>query len=186
MKWIEVKVAQSCPTLCDPMDYTVHEILLARILEWVASLFSRGIFPTQGLNPGLLHWRQILYQLSHKGSPIILEWVAYPFSGGSSWPRNLTGVSCIAGGYFTNWAIGKVKMIFSDIWFVKMLFPPLGYLFIFFTALKNKVLNFYNVLVYFFFITCVFTFISKKPSPNLESGGFMPNVSLFYSFSTYI
>ena len=70
-----------------------------------------------------------------------------------SWPRNRTGVSCIAGGYFTNWAIRKVKMIFSDIWFVKMLFPPLGYLFIFFTALKNKVLNFYNVLVYFFFIT---------------------------------
>ena len=38
----EVKVAQSCPTLCDPMDYTVHEILQARILEWVASPFSRG------------------------------------------------------------------------------------------------------------------------------------------------
>ena len=38
----EVKVTQSCPTLCDPMDYTVHEILQARILEWVASPFSRG------------------------------------------------------------------------------------------------------------------------------------------------
>ena len=35
----------------------------------------------------------------------ILEWVAYPFSSGSSWPRNRTGVSCIAGGFFTNWAI---------------------------------------------------------------------------------
>ena len=32
----EVKVAQLCPTLCDPMDYTVHGILQARILEWVA------------------------------------------------------------------------------------------------------------------------------------------------------
>ena len=40
----------------------------------------QGIFPTQGLNSGLLHCRQILYQLSHKGSPRILEWVAYPFS----------------------------------------------------------------------------------------------------------
>ena len=40
----------------------------------------QGIFPTQGSNPGLLHCRQILYQLSHKGSPRILEWVAYPFS----------------------------------------------------------------------------------------------------------
>ena len=46
----------------------------------------QGIFPTQGSNPGLLHYRRILYQLSHKGSPRILEWVAYPFSRGSSHP----------------------------------------------------------------------------------------------------
>ena len=57
----------------------------------------QGIFPTQGLNPGLLHCRWILSQLSHKGSPRILEWVAYPFSRGSSWPRNRTVVSSIAG-----------------------------------------------------------------------------------------
>ena len=43
------------------------------------SLF-RGIVPTEGLNPGLPHCRQILYQLSHKESPRMLEWVAYPFS----------------------------------------------------------------------------------------------------------
>ena len=104
----EVKVAQLCPTLCKPMDYTVHGILQARILEWVAFPFSRissnpgieprsptlqadslpaepqrkpkntgvgslsllqGIFPTQELNLGLLHCRQILYQLSYQGSP---------------------------------------------------------------------------------------------------------------------
>ena len=65
----------------------------------------QGIFPSQGSNPGLPHCGQILYQLSHKGSPRILEWVAYPFSRGSSWPRNRTGVSCTAGGFFTNWAI---------------------------------------------------------------------------------
>ena len=47
----------------------------------------QGIFPTQGLNPGLSHCRQILYQLRHEGSPRILEWVAYPFSIRSSWPR---------------------------------------------------------------------------------------------------
>ena len=64
--------------------------------------FLRVIFPAQRLNPGLLHCRQILHQLSHKGSPRILEWVAYPFSSQS---RNRTGVSCIAGGFFTNWAI---------------------------------------------------------------------------------
>ena len=56
---------KSCLTLCNPVDYTVHGILQARTLEWVA----------------------------------------YPFSSGSSWPRNQTRVSRIAGGFFTNWAI---------------------------------------------------------------------------------
>ena len=55
----------------------------------------QGIFPTQGSNPGLPHCRRTLYQLSHQGSPSILEWVAYPFSKGSSHPRNPTRVSCI-------------------------------------------------------------------------------------------
>ena len=64
---VKVKVTQLCLTLCNPMDYTYtdHGILQARILEWVAFPFSRG-FPTQGLNPGLPHFRQILYQLSHR------------------------------------------------------------------------------------------------------------------------
>ena len=70
----------------------------------------QGIFPTQGRsnpesNQSLLHCRWIFYQLSHKGSPRILEWVAYPSSIRSSRPRNQIGVSCIAGGFFTNWAI---------------------------------------------------------------------------------
>ena len=62
----------------------------------------QGIFPTQGSNPGLPHCRQILYQLSHKGSPKIQEWVAYPFSRGSSQPRDRTQVSHIAGRFFTS------------------------------------------------------------------------------------
>ena len=58
---------------CDPMDCSkpgssVHGILQAKILEWVAISSSRGIFPTQGLNPSLLHCRRILYSLSHQGS----------------------------------------------------------------------------------------------------------------------
>ena len=65
----------------------------------------QGIFPTQGSNSGLLHCRWILYQLSHKGSPGTPEWVAFPFSRGSSQPRNWPGVSCIAGRFFTNWAM---------------------------------------------------------------------------------
>ena len=59
---MKVKVAQSCPTLCDLMEYTVHGILQARILEWVA----------------------------------------LPFSRGSSQPRDQTQVSYIAGGFFTS------------------------------------------------------------------------------------
>ena len=191
-------VAQSCPTLCDPLDYSlpgssVHGIFQARILEWVAISFSResswprdrtsvscvsciagglftclaigkasvegfyatefwhycwavlclvaqlcltlcdpmacslpgssvhgdspgkntgvgchallqGIFPTQGLNPGLPHCRQILYWLNHQGSPRMLEWGAYPFSRWSFHPRNQTGVFCIPGEFFTSWA----------------------------------------------------------------------------------
>ena len=42
MKWSDMKIAQSCPTLLDPMDYTVHGILQDRILKWVAVPFSRG------------------------------------------------------------------------------------------------------------------------------------------------
>ena len=60
----------------------------------------QGIFPIQRSNPGLPHCRCILYQLSHKGSPRILEWVAFPFSRGSSQPRDRTQVSLNAGGFF--------------------------------------------------------------------------------------
>ena len=68
------EATQSCPTLHDPMDCSlpgssVHEIFQPTVLEGVAIAFSRVIFPTQGLNPGLLHYRQMLYHLSHQGSP---------------------------------------------------------------------------------------------------------------------
>ena len=72
------------------------------------SLLKR-IFPTWRVNPGLLHCRRILYQLSHKASPRILEWVAYPFSSGSFWYRNRSRVSCIAGRFFINWYQGSPK-----------------------------------------------------------------------------
>ena len=47
----EEKVTQSCLTLCDPMDYTVHGILQARMLEWVA-FPSPGDLPSPGIEPG--------------------------------------------------------------------------------------------------------------------------------------
>ena len=69
----------------------------------------QGIFPTQGPNPGLLHCRWSFFffffnHLSHKGRQRTPEWVAYPISWRTSWPRNWTRVSCIAGGLFANWA----------------------------------------------------------------------------------
>ena len=80
--------------------------------------FLQAIFLTQGSNPGLPHCRQILYQLSHKRSPRILEWVAYPFSSGSSQPRNRTRVSCIACRFFTNWALREahISIWWNTIW----------------------------------------------------------------------
>ena len=72
----------------------------------------QGIFPTQGSNPGLLYYRWILYHLSYQGSPWVLKWVENPFSRGSSWPRNQTGVSCIAGGFFTSWATREAPRFF--------------------------------------------------------------------------
>ena len=67
----EVKVTQSCSTLCDPMDCIAHGILQARILEWVA----------------------------------------FPFSRGSSQPRDQTQVSHIAGGFLTSLAIRETHMV---------------------------------------------------------------------------
>ena len=66
-------------------------ILHARILKWGCHALLQGIFLTQGLNPSLPHCRQILYQLSYKGSPRTLESVAYSLSSRSSRPRNRTG-----------------------------------------------------------------------------------------------
>ena len=77
-------------------------ILQASLLECVAMASFRGSYQAKRINPGLPLCRQILYHLSHKGSPRMLECVAYPFSRGSSQPRNRTGVSCIAGRFFTS------------------------------------------------------------------------------------
>ena len=74
-------VAQSRPTLCYPMGCSppgssVHGILQERRLGKYIS-FSRGTFPTQESNPGLLHCRQILYHLSHQGSLVQYRLVGF-------------------------------------------------------------------------------------------------------------
>ena len=78
----------------------------ARILEWVSLVRLQEIFPTQGLSPTL---QAEFLPAEPQGSPRVLEWVAYPFSRGSSRSRNQNGVSCIAGRFFTNWAIREAQ-----------------------------------------------------------------------------
>ena len=112
-------IVQSCPTLYDPMDCSLPGSSLHGASPGkntgVAchahfSYILQGIFPSQGLNPGLPHCRQILYHLSYQGSPKILKWIVYSFSRGSVPPRNWTGVSCIAGRFFTSWATREAHM----------------------------------------------------------------------------
>ena len=122
MVWeLHSEVESIAPSSCTVMSLTKQHVKHVKVTQlWPHGLYSpwnfpdqntgvgillQGIFPTQGLNPGLLHCRQILYRQSHKGSPRILEWVAYPFSIGSYQPRNQTGVFCIVGRFFTNWAM---------------------------------------------------------------------------------
>ena len=109
---------------CDPMDcslpgHSVHGDSPGKNTGVGCHALLQGIFPTQGSNPGLPHYRRILFQLSHQGSPRILEWVAIPFSSGSSWLRNWTGVSCIAGGFFTSWATREAPLL---TWFILISF----------------------------------------------------------------
>ena len=101
-----VNVTQSCLTLwshglCNPWNSPGQNT------EVDNHSLHQGIFPTQSSNPGLMHCRQIPYQLNHHGSLRILEWVAYPISSLSSWARNPTRVSWIAGKFFTSWATGE-------------------------------------------------------------------------------
>ena len=97
-------------TLCDPMDCSSPGSSVHR--DSPGENTGVGCHALlQGSNPGLPNCRQILYHLSHQGNPKILEWVAYPFSRGSSWPRNRIRVSCIAGRFFTSWATREVQMM---------------------------------------------------------------------------
>ena len=107
-------VSQSCSILCDPMDCSplgssVYRDYPGKDTGVGCHALLQGLFPTQGLNPGLPYCRWILYCLSHQGSPWILEWVAYPFSRGSFPPSDRNGVSCIAVGFFTSWATREAQ-----------------------------------------------------------------------------
>ena len=81
--------AQLCSSMdCSPPGFSVHGILQARILEWVAMPSSRGVFPTWGLNLGLSYCGRILYYLSDQGSPKM------KYSTRNGWTL-VSGISCI-------------------------------------------------------------------------------------------
>ena len=118
-----------CPTLCDPMDYTVPGILQAKILEWVAFAFFKG--SPQPRSPSC---RQILFQLSHKGSPRTLvcmlshsvvsdscdPWTVRRLCPWNS-PGNNTGVGChflLQGIFLTqglNWGLLHCRKMFYQL-----------------------------------------------------------------------
>ena len=87
-----MKVAQSCPNSLRPHGLYHPWNSPGQNLGVGSLSLLQGIFPTKGSNPGVPNCRRSVYQLSHKGSPKILGWVAYPFSSGSSQPRNQPGV----------------------------------------------------------------------------------------------
>ena len=98
-------ITQSCQTLCNPMDCSppgssVHGDSPSKNTGVGCHAQLQEIFPTQGSNPGLPHCGWILYHLNHQGRPRTLEWVA--FCRGTFQPGNRTGVSCIAGRFFTS------------------------------------------------------------------------------------
>ena len=95
IKWSEVKIIQSCPTLCDPMDYIVHGILRAGIQVWVA----------------------------------------FPFTRGSSQPRDRTQVSPIASGFFTSRATREAHELTPNQ--KKCLFKVFGLLLFYVRTMNN-------------------------------------------------
>ena len=105
-------------SFCYPMDCSspgssVHGYAPGKNTGVGCHVLLQEIFPTQGSKPGLPPCQGNLYCLSHQGSPRILERIDYPFSRGSSWPWNRTGVSCIAGGFFTSWAIREAQPVMN-------------------------------------------------------------------------
>ena len=145
----KVKAAQSCLTVSNPMDYTVHEILQAGILEWVAFPFSgassqprdrsqvshiaSGFFTSQATKEAQEHWSGYpipspgdlpkpgieLWSPELQADSLPAEPQRKPKNTGvgslsllrrSSPPRNQTGIFCIAGRFFTNWAIREAHL----------------------------------------------------------------------------
>ena len=115
--WVKVKVTQSCATLCDPVEVAKYSPGQNTGVGDFSLL--QEIFPTQRLDQGLPHCRQSLYCLSHQGvgSLSLLQQIVRP--------RNRIRVSCIAGGFFTNWAIREAQGAWVLIFNFWLKIPPI-------------------------------------------------------------
>ena len=113
-------ISESCLILYDPMDCSPRGSSVCGDSPGkntrVGCHASPGDVANPGIKPGLPQCRQILYPLSSQGSPRTLEWVAYPFSSWLSRPRNWTGVSCITGGFVTNWVTREADIYICRYW----------------------------------------------------------------------
>ena len=104
---VVVKVIQLCPIFCDPMDYRVHGIFQARILEWVAFPFSRDI-PNPGIKPRSPVWQVDSLPAEPWEKPKNKEVGSLSLLQQIFPTQVLNWVSCIAGGFFTSWAMREV------------------------------------------------------------------------------
>ena len=88
--------------------WTIQSLEFSRPEYWRGQPFlSPGDLPNPRIEPRSSTLQADSSPAEHRGSPRILDWVAYSFSSGSSQPRNWTRISYIAGGFFTNWAVRK-------------------------------------------------------------------------------
>ena len=127
---VKVKLL-SLVQLCNPMGSSIHGIFQARVLEWVATSFSRG----------------------------------------SSWPRDRTWVSCIAGRHFTIWATREASIPYtkhlSDIWFTNIFSHSEGCIFNFLIVYFEKILIWEVQFIYVFsLVACAYGVLSEKQWPN--------------------
>ena len=152
----------------------------------VGSLLQ-GIFPTQGSNPGVSHCRWIFYQLSHQGSPRILEWVAYPVSSVSSWlalqadslPLSYQGSPVTAPLNYFFWHAVVVVQSLSHVWLFVTLWAVAHQASLFVT-ISQSLLKFMSIesvtLTISFFATC-FSFCYQS----FPASGSFPGSQLFTS-----
>ena len=113
-EWSEVKIAQACPILCEPMDYVVHHVH--------GILKARTLVKVKVAQLCLTLWDHTDYTVHGILQARIVEWVAIPFSRGSSQPRDWTWISHITGRFFTVCAHREAQWTNSDALLLKTTF----------------------------------------------------------------